>query len=34
MTDIFLIIAIAALFAIALLYTGACESLKRPKGGR
>ncbi len=34
MLDTVTIIALALLFAIAIVYTRACETLKRPKGGR
>jgi len=34
MTDTILILATAALFIVAILYTRGCEALKRPKGGR
>jgi hypothetical protein len=34
MPDVLSIVAVAALFLVAIVYVGACESLKRPKGGR
>jgi hypothetical protein len=34
MLDTIIIIAVVLLFAIAIVYTRACEALKRPKGGR
>jgi hypothetical protein len=34
MTDTLFLVATAALFALAVAYTKACASLKRPKGGR
>jgi hypothetical protein len=34
MPDALSIVAVAALFLVAILYSRACESLKRPKGGR
>ncbi len=34
MLDILTLIALAALFSAAVLYTRACAALERPKGGR
>jgi hypothetical protein len=34
MLDMLTLIALAALFSLAVLYTRACAALERPKGGR